>query len=78
MESQMKYTGYIWWCEDDVCDCRQPVIESRGGDNKINRIWEGEFLSQPTPTEWIGMVIELDEAIERLEKERNIKIRKAG
>lgn len=42
----------IWWCEDEVCDCTQPVIElvtpnRRQGYPWVFRtnVWEGRFLT---------------------------------
>ena len=42
----------MWWCEDEVCDCTQPIIE-RVSQNPIDprfftreRLWEGQFISQ--------------------------------
>lgn len=41
----------MWWCEDEVCDCTQPIIE-RSAPNPADprfyvhqRLWEGEFMS---------------------------------
>jgi hypothetical protein len=49
--SQPFLRAYRWWCEDEVCDCTQYVIEeytprpppSRAYD--IRRVWQGQFVS---------------------------------
>jgi hypothetical protein len=45
----------MWWCEDPVCDCTQPIIErvtppplSGHMGYKFERLWEGTFCSRDT------------------------------
>lgn len=53
--SEKKYpllVARLWWCEDEVCDCTQYIIE-RVSQNPLDRrffhrsrLWEGEFVSE--------------------------------
>ncbi len=51
--------AYQWWCQDEVCDCYQAVIELvypnlKAGYPWIRRVrqWEGTFHSEPDHEEF--------------------------
>lgn len=48
--------AYVWWCGDEACDCRQPVIELRTPNlaagypyDRITSVWKGTFTSGGWP-----------------------------
>lgn len=53
-DRQVVTDAYMWWCQDDVCDCTQYRIERRTPRPYPNRffdielIWEGEFWTDGT------------------------------
>lgn len=66
----LKYiTGFVWWCEDEVCDCTQAVIEAvfehRESPGWIWRdvLWRGTFFGGGEP----GAVDDLRQAHQYLE-----------
>lgn len=69
---ETKLQAYIWWCEDEVCDCHQPVIEEISPNHKARypyiirkRLWEGTFHSEPSFEEQLDQEHELALAMER-------------
>jgi hypothetical protein len=57
----------VWHCDDEVCDCWQPVIERvTPGEAfpwiKRERLWEGSFISQPEAHESKQMIEDLRKA----------------
>lgn len=64
----------VWHCGDDVCDCYQPKLETRGRREingvsydsfLLNEIEVGPFHSEPGESEWIAMKKAFDEAKEK-------------
>lgn len=46
-----RLSAHVWGCDDEVCNCTQPVIErltpgERWPWVKIERVWEGTFHTE--------------------------------
>lgn len=72
MSAVPRLQAYVWWCQDEVCDCNQPVVElvqrhpTLGGTAcKTTRLWEGKYISEPDADEWLEQRAELTFAASR-------------
>lgn len=54
MSVERRLIGRLWDCGDPDCACVQPVIEEEvtsGTGFTSERLWEGDFFSDPSPSE---------------------------
>lgn len=58
----------LWWCGDEVCDCRQPQIVQKTPNlavgspwYRVQTLWEGTFRSEPSSDELAALRRELED-----------------